>query len=67
MRRWRTSERMIEYMDKLILLFRKARPKSIVDIHNEEVKNHLIAGLPSNFLEVVVGYIDLMAAEIACK
>ncbi len=58
---------MIEYMDELICLFRKVRPNSTVDIQNEEVKNHLLAGLPSNILEVVAWYLDLMATEITHK
>ncbi len=31
------------------------------------MKNQLLAGLPSNVNEVVVGYLDLSAAKIACK
>ncbi len=38
MRHWHTSESMTEYMDKLICLFRKARPDSSIDIQYEEVK-----------------------------
>ncbi len=58
---------MTEYMDELIHLFREARPDSTVDIQDEEVKNHLLAGLPSNVMEVVAGYLDLTVAEIAFK
>ncbi len=54
-------------MDKLIHLFRKARPESSIDIQDEEVKNHLLAGLPSNVINVVEGYLDLSAADIALK
>ncbi len=64
---WRTGERMTEYMDKLICLFRKARPDSSIDIINEEVKNHLLEGLPSNVMEVIKGYLDLSADDIARK
>ncbi len=66
-RRWCTGERMTKYMDKLICLFRKARPDSSIDIQDEEVKNHLLAGLPSNVINVVEGYLDLSAANIACN
>ncbi len=66
-RRWRTSEHMTEYMDELICLFRKARPDSSSDIQDEEVKNHLLAGLPSNVINVVEGYLDLSAADITRK
>ncbi len=31
------------------------------------MKNHLLAGLPSNVTNVVEGYLDLLAADIACK
>ncbi len=62
-RRWRTGEHMTEYMDKLICLFRKARPDSSIDIQDEEVKNHLLAGL-SNVINVIEGYLDLSAADI---
>ncbi len=58
---------MTEYMDELIRLFRKARPDSSIDIQNEEVKNHLLAGLLSNVINVVEGYLDLSAAHIARK
>ncbi len=66
-RLWCTGERMTEYMDELIHLFRKARPDSSIDIQDEEVKNYLLAGLPSNVVNVVAGYLDLSAADIACK
>ncbi len=66
-RRWRTSERMTGYMDELICLFRKARPDCSIDIQDNEVKNHLLAGLPSNAINVIEGYLDLSAADIACK
>ncbi len=64
---WRTGERMTEYMDKLICLFRKARPDSSIDIQDKEVKNHLLAGLPSNVINVVERYLDLLTADIARK
>ncbi len=53
-------------MDELIHLFRKARPDSSIDIQDEEVKNHLLARLPSNVINVVEGYLDLSAADITC-
>ncbi len=58
---------MTEYMDELIHLFRKAKPGSNADIQDKEVKNQLLAGLPSNVMEIVTGYLDLTAAEIALK
>ncbi len=66
-RSWRTGELMTEHMNKLILLFRKARPDSSIDIQDEEVKNHLFAVSLSNVINVVEGYLDLSAADIACK
>ncbi len=51
-------------MDDLIYLFRKSRPDSSIDIQDEEVKNHLLGGLPSNIINVVEGYLDLSAADI---
>ncbi len=66
-RRWRTGESMTEYMDELIYLFRKARPDSSIDIQDEKVKNHKLASLPSNVINVVEGYLDLSAADIARK
>ncbi len=65
MRCWCTGECMTEYMDKLIRLFRKARQDSSIDIQNKEVKNNLLAGLPSNVINVVEGYLDLSAADIS--
>ncbi len=55
---------MTEYMDELICLFRKARPYSQASFQDEEVQNQLLSGLPSNVMETVAGYLDLMAAEI---
>ncbi len=52
----RQGERMTEYLDELICLFRKARPGAFIQFQNEEVKNHLINGLPSQFLAEVQGY-----------
>ncbi len=46
MRRFRNGERMTEYMDELICLFRKARPGGAESFQNDEVKNKLLAGLP---------------------
>ncbi len=66
-RRWRTGERMTEYMDELICLFRKARPGSPASFQDEEVKNQLLSGLPFEIMEIVAGYLDLTAAEIARK
>ncbi len=62
MRRWRTGECMTEYMDELICLFRKWR-----SFEDEEVKNQLLSGLPFEVMEIVAGYLDLTAAEIARK
>ncbi len=42
MRHWRFGERMTEYLDELICLFRKARPGTPVSFQNEEVKNRLL-------------------------
>ncbi len=64
-RRWRTGEHMTEYMDELIHLFRKAIHGSAESFQNEEVKNKLLAGLPFEVMEIVAGYLDLTAAEIA--
>ncbi len=67
LRRWHADERTTEYMYELICLFRKARPESYIDIQDEEVKNHLLAGLPSNVINVIEGYLDLSAADITRK
>ncbi len=64
MKQWRTSERITEYMDKLICLFRKARPGSPASFQDEEVKNLLLSGLPFEVMEIEAGYLDLTAAEI---
>ncbi len=58
---------MMEYMDELIHLFRKDRPGSPASFQDEEVKNKLLAGLPYEVMEIVAGYLDLTAAEIARK
>ncbi len=55
--RWRTGERMTEYIDELICLF---RPGS-------DHKNKLLAGLIIEVMEIVAGYLDLTAYEIARK
>ncbi len=67
MRRWRTGECMTEYMNELICLFRKARPGNPASFQDEELKNQLLFGLPFEVMEIVAGYLDLMAAEIAQK
>ncbi len=38
------GERMTEYLDELICLFRKARPGAFVQFQEEEVKDRLING-----------------------
>ncbi len=65
MRRWRTGERMTEYMDELIWWFRKARPDCYASFQDKEVKNKLLTGLPVKVMEIVAGYLDVRAAEIA--
>ncbi len=54
-------------MDELVCLFQNARPGSDSKFQDEEVKNHLLAGLPSNIMEVVAPYLDMSAAGIARK
>ncbi len=44
-RRWRFGERMTEYMDELICLFRKAEPGTPLSFQDEEVKNRLLMKL----------------------
>ena len=66
-RKWKQDERLTEYMDELIRLFRKARPGTPMDFQDEEVKNRLLAGLPSEILGEVSGYLDLSVHEIARK
>ncbi len=58
---------MTEYLDELIRLFRKARPGTIVQLQDEDVKTHLLNGLPSEILNEIQGYLDLTAEEIARK
>ncbi len=53
--------------DELICLFGKARPGRPLSFQNEEVNNQLLSGLPFEVMEIVVGYLDIMAAEIARK
>ncbi len=48
-------------------MFRKARSGSSASFQDEEVQNRLLAGLPYKVMEIVAGYLDLMAAEIAQK
>ncbi len=61
------GERMTEYLDELIRLFRKARPGIIVQFQDEDVKTLLLNGLPSEILNEIQGYLDLTAEEIAPK
>ncbi len=61
------GELMIEYLDELICLFRKARPGTIVQFQDEDVKTRLLNGLPSEILNEIQGYLDIMAEEIARK
>ncbi len=58
---------MTEYLDKFIRLFRKARPGTNISFEDEEVKNRLLAGLPSNIQIEMDSYLDLTAAGIARK
>ncbi len=55
-----------KYLDELIFIFRKARPEGFV-FQDEEVKNCLITGLPSETLLEVQSFLDLSAEEIASK
>ncbi len=66
-RRRRFGERMTEYLDELIRLFRKARPGAEISYQEEEVKNHLLAGLPTDIVIEINSYLDLTAAEIVRK
>ncbi len=59
------GERMTEYLDELIHLFRKARPGTIVQFQDEDVKTCLLNGIPSEILNEIQGYLDLTAEEIA--
>ncbi len=61
------GERKTEYLDKLIRLFRKARPGTIVQYQDKDVKTCLLNGLQSEILNEIQGYLDLMAEEIARK
>ncbi len=54
-------------MDELIRLFRKARAGFQASFQDEEVKNQLLAGLPTNVMDIVAGYLDLSASEITRK
>ncbi len=49
------GERMIEYLDELICLFRKARRGTIVQYQDEDVKTHLSNGLASEILNEIHG------------
>ncbi len=61
---WRFGERMTEYLDELIHLFRKARSGTPIKFQNEEVKNHLLTGLTVDALGEIKEYLDLSAADI---
>ncbi len=65
--RWRHGKRITEYLDKLIHIFRKARPDTQVSFQNEDVKHCLLTGLPTEALGETKGYLDLSAVEIAPK
>ncbi len=56
---------MTEYLDELIHLFRKARQGTEISYQDDEVKKRLLAGLPTEALIEIDGYLDLTAAEIA--
>ncbi len=58
---------MTEYLDELILIFRKARPGTKISYQDEEVRNCLLAGLPTEALIEIDGYLDLTATEITQK
>ncbi len=55
------GEHMTEYLNELIRLFRKARPGTIVQFQDEDVKTCL----PSEILDKIQGYLDLTAEDIA--
>ncbi len=61
------GEPMSKNLDELIHLFRKARPGTIVQFQDEDVKTRLLNGLPSEILTEIHGYLDLTAEEIARK
>ncbi len=67
MRQWRFSEKMTEYLDELICLFRQAKPGTLVSFQDKEVKNRLLAGLPAEALGEIEGFLYLSAAGIARK
>ncbi len=56
---------MTEYLDELIRLFRKARRGTDISFQDEEVKNGLLACLPSDIQIAMYSYLYLSAAEIA--
>ncbi len=58
---------MTEYLHELIRLFWKARPGTIVQFQDDDVKTRLLNGLPSELLNEIQGYLYLMAEEIAQK
>ncbi len=61
----RMGERMTEYLDELVCLFRKARPGTFVQFQDEKVKTSLLSGLPFDIIGDIQGYLDLLAEEIA--
>ncbi len=52
---------------RLICVIQKARPGSPASFQDEEVKNQLLSGLHFEVMEIVAGYLDLTATEIARK
>ncbi len=56
---------MTEYLDELIHLFRKARPGTIVQFQDEDVKTRLSNSLASDILNEILGYFDLTVEAIA--
>ncbi len=50
---------------ELIRLFRKARLGTIAQFQDEDVETRLLNGLPSEILNEIQGYLDVMAEEIA--
>ncbi len=52
---------MTEYLDKLISLFRKARPGTNISFQGEEVKNWLLARVPSDIQIEMDSYLDITA------
>ncbi len=61
------GERMTDYLDELIHLFKKARPGTVVQFQDEDVKTCLLNWLPSEILDEIQGYLHLTTEEIARK